>query len=172
MERGGPRHSACIDANTLKAYSITVTLSFFGASVASDRRTASADGSPSLILSLPDSTTVEQPAAPLPRSPTPALPTLHPPLGLTRRATCHTPTSAFPALAASSYPIPVRLPSPSNSAHVPHASRSHQYIHTCPTRLPPIHTHHAVHYTLFSCNATAPATVYLTPQSLFRFADP
>jgi len=46
MERGGPCRSACIDAKTLKAYSITVTLPLFlfVASVAYDRRTASADG--------------------------------------------------------------------------------------------------------------------------------
>jgi len=55
MERGGPRRSACIDA---------LTLPLFLASTAHDRRTASADGFPSLIPSLPDSTTAEQPAAP------------------------------------------------------------------------------------------------------------
>jgi len=55
MERGGPRRSACIDA---------LTLPLFLASSAFDRRTASADGFPSLIPSLPDSTTVEQPATP------------------------------------------------------------------------------------------------------------
>jgi len=49
---------------TLKAYSITVTLPLFVASVAHDHRTASADGYSSLIPSLPHSTTVEQPAAP------------------------------------------------------------------------------------------------------------
>jgi len=64
MERGGPRRSACIDANTLEAYSITVPLPLFLASVAFDSRTASADGYPSLIPSLSHSTTVEQPAAP------------------------------------------------------------------------------------------------------------
>jgi len=48
----------------IKAYSITVTLPLFVASVAHDRRTALADGYPSLIPSLPHSTTVEQPAAP------------------------------------------------------------------------------------------------------------
>jgi len=66
MERGGPRCSAaCIDAKTLKAYSITVTLPLFLASVAHDHRTALADGYPSLIPSLSHSTiTVEQPAAP------------------------------------------------------------------------------------------------------------
>jgi len=63
MERGGPGCSACMDAKTLKAYSITVTLPLFVASVAHDRRTASADGYPSLLPSLPHSTTVEQPAA-------------------------------------------------------------------------------------------------------------
>ena len=44
MERGGPRRSACINAKTLKAYSITVMLPLFVASVAYDHRTASADG--------------------------------------------------------------------------------------------------------------------------------
>jgi len=64
MELGGSHRLACIDAKTLKAYSITVTLPLFMASLAFDRRTASADGYPSLIPSLPHSTTVEQPAAP------------------------------------------------------------------------------------------------------------
>jgi len=66
MELGGSRRSACIDAKMLKAYSISITvaLPLFMASLAFDRRTASADGYPSLIPSLPHSTTVEQPAAP------------------------------------------------------------------------------------------------------------
>jgi len=66
MELGGSHRSACIDAKMLKAYSITVTLPLFMASLAFDRRTASADGYPFLIPSLPvpHSITVEQPAAP------------------------------------------------------------------------------------------------------------
>jgi hypothetical protein len=81
------------------------------------------------------------------------------------RATCPTPTSALPALAASSYPIPARLPSPSHSTPGPHASRSHTYIHAYPARLSPFHTHHAVHYTLSSSKAAAPSTAYPIPQS-------
>jgi len=142
LERGGPRRSACIDA---------LTLPLFLASTANDCRTALADGFPSLIPSLPDSTTVEQPAAPFPYP----CPTLRPPLV---RATCHTPTSTLPALAASSYPIPVRLPSPSNSAHVPHASRSHQYIHTCALPVSPRFT-----CTTPSTTPSFPATPLLPP---------
>ena len=94
LERGGPRRSACIDA---------LTLPLFLASTANDCRTALADGFPSLIPSLPDSTTVEQPAAPFPYP----CPILRPPLV---RATCHT---HLPPLSLPSPPPPT--PSPSAS---------------------------------------------------------
>jgi len=55
MELGGSRRPACIDA---------LIAPFFWLPAANDRRTASADGYPSLIPFLPHSTTVEQPAAP------------------------------------------------------------------------------------------------------------
>jgi hypothetical protein len=126
------------------------------AAAANDRRTASADGSakrpsPMVMIRSQGITSVEQPAVPFPYP----CPALCPPIV---RATCPTPASALPTLAASSYPIPARLPSPSHSTPGSHASRSHKYIHACPTHLSPFHTHHAVHYTLSSAMAAAPST--------------
>jgi hypothetical protein len=108
-------------------------------------------------------TSVEQPAVPFPYP----CPALCPPIV---RATCPTPASALPTLAASSYPIPARLPSPSHSTPGSHASRSRKYIHACTSRLSPFHTHHAVHYTLSFSKATAPSTIPLSSDDT-RIAD-